>query len=192
MSKLALWILLSGIVIGTAVLPVSAQYYHPRGLIISTYPQQILVFWSTQDVSAQLIVLIKPPWYFVQNVTGFQTVTLTVTLIPIETVSGPTDYPAPPPMQLAGGTDSGGGSTVTFQWTNVAMGTDGYGAIEGGYLLCTINFVISPSTPTGFYRLHLSAQADAPGLVFAGWDQIGVSLRPPGYGPLYGEGNSTE
>jgi hypothetical protein len=190
-SKLALWLLLSGIVIGTAVLPVSAGFYHPRGLMMSTYPQTILAIWSAQDLSQQLIVIIEPIWYFVPDVSSFQTVTLTVTLTPTGLLTGPTDYlgPAKVPMQLVGGSNTNGGSTVTFQWTSVAMSDDGYGGVEGGYLLCTITFAIDSYTATGFYRLYLSAQATAGDVVFAGWDQIGVSLRPPGYGSLYGGGS---
>jgi hypothetical protein len=187
-SKLALLLLLSGIVIGTAVLPVSAGFYHPRGLMMSTYPQTELAIWSAQDYSQQLIVIIEPIWYFVPDVTSFQTVTLTVTLKPIGILSSPTDNPPTVPMQLVGGSNTNGGSTVTFQWTSVAMSDDGYGGVEGGYLLCTITFAISGNTATGFYRLILSAQATTGDVVFAGWDQIGVSLRPPGYGVLYGGG----
>jgi hypothetical protein len=148
---------------------------------MTTYPQTVLVFWSTQGVSQQLAVFIRPPWYFDPNVTAFQTVTMTVTLTPTGLVSTPTDYLAVPrvPMQLLGGTSITKGSAVTFQWTNVAMSQDGDGAEVGGVLFCTITFVISPTTATGFYMLYLTAQATAPGLVFAGWNQIGVDLAPP-------------
>jgi hypothetical protein len=95
-------------------------------------------------------------------------------------------------MQLLGGTNAGGGSTVTFQWTNVVMSQDGYGGIVGGYLLCTITFVINPTSTTGFYRLYLTGQAIASDLTYAGWTQIGVSLRPPGYGPLFGNSGGGE
>jgi hypothetical protein len=173
-SKLALWLFLSALVIGTAASPVSAGFTHPRGLMMSTYPQQILVFYASGDQSVQLIVIIMPPWYFVDNLYAFDTVTLTATLKPTTLQSNSK------PLQLLGGSDSNGGSTVTFQWTNLAMDEDE----GGGYLLCTITFLIghntSPNTSSarGYYLLILSARATAGDVLFIGWDQIGVSLRP--------------
>jgi len=180
--KLALWLLLSAIMMGAAVFPASAGFHHPRGLLMSTYPEQILVFWSEGERSVQLIVIIMPPWYFVEDLYAFDTVTLTVTLKPTLLQSDME------PMRLLGGSyDVEGqtvtGSTVTAQWTNVGLGQDGDGAIEGGYLLYTITFLINSKTATGYYRLILSAQATAGDVLFTGWDQIGVSVRP-GHVPL--------
>jgi len=168
-----LWLLLSAIVIGTAVFPVSAGFYHPRGLLMSTYPQQVLVFYQSEPVSVQLIVIIMPPWYFVDGLYAFDTVTLTVTLKSTLLQSG-TD-----PLRLLGGSNTSTESSVTAQWTNVALGQDENGAIEGAYLLYTITFVIDPiSTAGGYYLLFLSAQAAAGDVLFTGWDQAGVSFRP--------------
>ena len=169
-SKLALWLFLSALVIGTAASPVSAGFYHPRGLMMSTYPQQVLVFYASGDQSVQLIVIIMPPWYFVDNLYAFDTVKLTVTLKPTTLQSNSK------PMQLLGGSDTNGGSTVTTQWTNVAM-EESWG---GGYLLYTITFLIDPThtAARGYYLLILSAQATAGDVLFAGFDQIAVSLRP--------------
>jgi len=168
-SKLALWLFLSALVIGTAASPVSAGFYHPRGLMMSTYPQQVLVFWASGDQSVQLIVIVMPPQYFVDGLYAFDTVTLTVTLKPIflQSNSGP--------MKLLGGSDTNGGSTVTNQWTNVAMEESWSGAT----LLYTITFLIDSNTPPrGYYLLILSAQATAGDVLFAGWDQIAVSMAP--------------
>ena len=170
-----MWLFLSALVIGTAASPVSAGFTHPRGLMMSTYPQTILVFYSSGDQSVQLIVIIMPPWYFVDNLHAFNTVTLTATLKPTTLQSNSQ------PVQLLGGSDTNGGSTVTMQWTNVVMEED-WG---GGYLLYTITFLIDSNTPParGYYLLILSAQATAGDVLFAGWDQIGVSVRP-GHIPL--------
>jgi hypothetical protein len=137
---------------------------------MSTYPQQVLVFYAAGDQSVQLIVIIMPPWYFVDNLYAFDTVKLTATLKPSLLQSNSK------PMQLLGGADTNGGSTVTFHWSNVAM-EESWG---GGYLLCTITFLIqSHTTPArGFYLLILSAQATAGDVLFEGWDQIGVSVSP--------------
>ena len=127
-----------------------------------------------------LIVIIMPPWYFVDDLYAFDTVTLTVTLKPtiLQTSTEP--------MQLLGGSNTNGGSTVTARWTNVVLGQDGDGAIEGGYLLYTITFLIDSNSQTarGYYLLILSAQATAGDVLFTGWDQIGVSVRP-GHIPTY-------
>ena len=177
-SKLALWLLFSALVIGAAVSPASAGFHHPRGLIMSTYPQQVLVFYAEGDQTVQLIVIMVPPWYFVEDLTTFETVTLTVTLKPVM-LQRNTE-----PMRLLGGIKSDAGSTVTFQWSNVALGQDGDGAIEGAYLLCTITFPVdSKTTATGYYMLYLSAQATAGDVLFTGWDQIAVTFRP-GHIPL--------
>jgi len=152
---------------------------------MSTYPQQVLVFWAEGERTVQLIVIIMPPWYFVNGLTTFDTVTLTATLIST-TLQRNTE-----PMQLLGGVPNvislygvrHSGTAVTFQWTNVVLGQDGYGAITGAYILCTVTFVINSLTATGYYRLILNAQATAGDVLFVGWDQIGVSLRP-GHIPL--------
>lgn len=145
---------------------------------MSTYPQQVLVFYVEGDQTVQLIVIMVPPWYFVEDLTTFETVTLTVTLKPVM-LQRNTE-----PMRLLGGITSDVGSTVTFQWSNVVLGQDGDGAIEGAYLLCTITFPVdSKTTATGYYMLYLSAQATAGDVLFTGWDQIAVTFRP-GHIPL--------
>jgi len=145
--------------------------------LMSTYPEQILVFWAEGDRSVQLIVIIMPPWYFVEDLYAFDTVTLTVTLKPT-LLQRNTEA-----MRLLGGTVTDAGSTVTTVWTNVGLWEDEYGAIGGAYLLYTITFLIDSKTATGYYMLYLSGAARAGDVLFTGWDQIGVSVRP-GHVPL--------
>lgn len=135
---------------------------------MSTYPPTILVFWTESTHTAQLIVIVQPPFYFVEDLGHFDTVKLTATLR--------TSYlmGSGEPLQLLNG---------NAQWTNVAIGQDGDGAIVGGLLYHTVTFDAKTNTASGFYILTLRGEAivtmgDGSTVKFVGFDQIGVSFRP--------------
>ena len=152
------------------VAPASAEkYVHPRGMFMSTFPQQILVFMGASgEFSVDLAVIIYPPWYFVEDLMGFDSVTLTIKLV--------TDCPlcrhtvGNPPSLLGAGSDG----TLVAKWGTVTMTEEENGA----FLLVPITFVITGYTGAGFYMLYLSAQADSSSATFQGWDQIPVSVSP--------------
>ena len=150
------------------ILPATAAFTHPRGILITTYPQNIVVYWNSPGSHGEtLAVVIKPPWYFVDNFVGFDSVTLTMTL------TG-TCYQCRPnhsnPPKLAGADDGG---KLVVQFGAVTMQESNNGAV----LLCPISFVIPGVTGRGFYMLFLSAEAHAAdGTTFLGWDQIPVAV----------------
>jgi len=77
--RLAIGFLLLALAIGLAVPEASAKYVHPRGILMETFPRQVLVIWSAaEQVSVQLIVIIMPPFFL--NLNYFETVTLKVSL----------------------------------------------------------------------------------------------------------------
>jgi hypothetical protein len=159
--------LVAAVVISALVLPATAAFVHPRGILITTYPNQILVWLNapaTHDTT--LAVVIKPPWYFVPNLMGFTSVTLTITL------TGKCDRCMPnthPPM-LAGA-DTTGKMVVQFGAVNMQVGDN------GAVLLVPLSFVISAGAGRGFYMMFLSGEADAAdGTIFQGWDQIPVAI----------------
>ncbi len=141
---------------------------------MQTYPYQILVFWTASElVSVQLIVIIMPPFYFMETngLDRFDTVTLKATLKESYTMS------------------TGESPTLlqdTAQWTNVVIEQDGDGAITGAYLLHTVTFVLPTNTATGWYMLDLNAEATAyqggDKVTFIGFDHVPVAVRP-GHGP---------
>jgi hypothetical protein len=160
--------LVAAVVLSALILPATASFTHPRGILITTYPQNIVVFFNSPASHDQtLAVVIKPPWYFVDNLMGFSSVTLTMTL------TG-NCYQCKPhnsnPPTLAGA-DNGG--KLVVQFGAVTMQEEDNGAV----LLCPITFVISRPTGRGFYMLFLSAEAHAAdGTTFLGWDQIPVAV----------------
>jgi hypothetical protein len=161
-------ILAATIALSALIAPVSAQYVHPRGIMITTFPQQILVFGSaTGEYTVDLAVVIKPPWYFVDGLMGFDTVTLTIQLV--------TDCPScrtlGNPPSLSGASPEG---TLVVTWSNLMMNE----ADNGAFLLVPITFLLNGWTGPGFYMLYLSATADASSATFQGWDQIPVSVNP--------------
>jgi hypothetical protein len=166
--------LLTAVALSALIMPASASFYHPRGILITTYPQSIVVFFGKPGEYPQTLALaIKPPWYFVENLMGFTSVTLTLTLTAecyqckrLSVQAGTT-----PPTLL--GADSTG--TLVMQLGAVTMQEEDNGAV----LLCPITFVITGWTGRGFYMLFLSAEAHAAdGTTFIGWDQIPVALVP--------------
>jgi len=160
--------LVAAIVLSALILPATASFTHPRGILITTYPQDIVVFFNSPATHERtLAVVIKPPWYFVDSFTGFSSVTLTLTL------SG-TCYQCRPnnshPPTLAGADANG---KLVVQFGAVTMQEENNGAV----LLYPITFVISGPTGRGFYMLFLSASAyAADGTTFLGWDQIPVAV----------------
>lgn len=168
--RLAVGLLLLALAVGVGIPAASADvfFYHSRGLLMSTYPYQILVFWTEETHTAQLIVIVSPPFYFVEDLDHFDTVTLTATLTPRYLMG------SGEPLQLLDG---------TAQWTNVEISQDGDGAIVGGLLYHTVTFDVKQNTASGYYTLKLNGEATATMLggstvKFVGFDQIGVSFRP--------------
>jgi hypothetical protein len=164
--------LVAAVVLSALVLPASAAFVHTRGILITTYPHQILVWLnapSTQD--STLAVVIKPPWYFVDNLMGFTSVTLTITLTGNSKVPGcESCRPNTHPPTLAGADTNG---KMVIQFGAVTMDE----AENGAVLLVPISFVISQGAGRGFYMLILSAEADAAdGTTFLGWDHIPVAI----------------
>jgi hypothetical protein len=162
--------LVTAVVLSTLITPSTASFVHPRGIFITTYPQDIVVFWGRPGgYERNLAVVIKPPWYFVEDLMGFNSVTLTLTLT--ADCYQCRQYGGNPPT-LSGADSSG---RLVVQFGSVAMQEEDNGAL----LLCPITFVITSSTGRGFYMLFLSAEAHAAdGTTFMGWDQIPVSIVP--------------
>jgi hypothetical protein len=114
-----------------------------------------------------LAVVIKPVAYFDNDITGFDSVTLTLTLTP--NCYQCKQYTSGDPITLAG---ADGSDTMVVNLGPVDNG--GLGAL----IVVPITFVTTASTSRGFYMLFLSAQATAAdGTVFMGWDQIPVAVN---------------
>jgi len=167
--------LVTAITLFAFIAPAAAQFTHPNGILIATYPQNIVVFGGAPgNYEETLQVVIEPPWYFVPGLMGFTSVNLTLTL----TGGGPgeatcyqcVEYSAnPSPITLAGASN---GSEV-IQLGPTTMTED----MNGISILCPITFVINGSTSRGFYMLYIGAQADAAdGTIFQGWTQIPVAI----------------
>jgi hypothetical protein len=164
-----LGILMTAVALSALTAPVAA-FYHPRGILITTYPQDIVVFWGRPGTYEKtLAVAIKPPWYFVDEFTGFDSVTLKITLT--ATCYQCRQYGGGTPVKLAGADASG---QLIVQWSGLTM----YEEDNGALLLCPISFIISGGTTRGYYMLFLSATAQASGVTFYGWDQVPVSVVP--------------
>jgi hypothetical protein len=165
-----LGILVTAVALSALVAPAAAEkFVHPRGILIDTYPQQILVFWNGPGyVEKTLGVAIVPPWYFVEDLMGFDSVTLTITLANT-CYAGCRHYGDP--LTLLGADANG---RLVIHWSAVTIAEEDNGA----FLLCPITFVITASTGPGFYMLYLSAEAEANSATFRGWDQVPVSVSP--------------
>jgi len=159
---------IAAIAFSALILPATAAFTHPRGILITTYPQHIVVYWNAPGSHGEtLAVVIKPPGYFVDGFAGFDSVTLTLTLTGSCYQCRPNQ--ANPP-RLAGA-DNGG--KLVMQFGALRMQDSNNGAV----ILCPINFIIPGVTGRGFYMLFLSAEAYAgDGTTFRGWDQIPVAV----------------
>ena len=163
-------ILVAAIALSALVAPAAAGFVHPRGMMITTYPQDIVVFWGRPaNYDKTLAVWMKPPWYFVDDVMGFDSVTLTITLT--TSCYQCKVYSGGKPLQILGADTSG---RLVIQWSNVMMSEEDNGAL----LLAPITFTVTGSTARGYYMLFLSAEAHANGLTFKGWDQVPVAVTP--------------
>jgi hypothetical protein len=163
-------ILVTAVAAFALIAPVSAVFVHPRGILITTYPQDLVVFWGRVGTYPKnLAVVIKPPWYFVDDFTGFDSVTLKVTLA--TNCFQCRQYGGGDPPILAGADATG---QLVVQWSRVTMSEEDNGAL----LECPLNFVITARTTRGYYMLYLSATAQSSGVTFYGWDQVPVSVVP--------------
>jgi hypothetical protein len=161
--------LVTAVALSLLIIPANAQpFFHPRGILLTTYPQQIVVFGGPGTYAENIAVVIKPPWYFDPETTGFESVNLTATL-------SSNCYQC---MQY-----QGGGNPPVLEGSNNGQLVIQLGAVtmsesnNGALIQVPLTFVVPTATSRGFYMLFLSAQADAAdGTVFQGWTQIPVSL----------------
>jgi hypothetical protein len=167
MKTILLGTLVAAVVISALVSPATAAFVHPRGILITTYPQDIVVFWNTPaSYDRDLAIVIKPPWYFVANLMGFSSVTVTITL----TGQCPSCRANTNPPTLAGADNTG---KLVVRFGAVTMQE----ADNGAVIICPITFVIGQVAGRGFYIMYISAQAvAADGTTFQGWDQIPVAI----------------
>jgi len=165
-------ILVASILLAASAAPVAAAFYHPRGILITTYPQRVVIFWGGPGYyEEQLAVVIVPPWYFVDDLMGFDSVTLTITLISSAREDCPRCGHSGGPLQLLGADPNG---VLVVSWSGVSMSEEDNGAL----LLVPIVFIIDGATGTGGYMLYLSAEARSSLATFVGWDQVPVSVYP--------------
>jgi len=164
--------LVAAIAISALILPATAAFTHTRGILITTYPQNIVVFFnSPASHTRTLAVVIKPPYYFVNDLMGFTSVTLTMTFSGNGNGRCYQCKPSKLNTPTLAGADSGGKLVVQFGSVTMSEG------MNGAVLLCPVTFVISAPTGRGFYMLFLSAEAHAAdGTTFLGWDQIPVAI----------------
>lgn len=164
--------LVAAVVLSALILPATASFTHPRGILITTYPQDIIVYFnSPASHDETLAVVIKPPWYFVPSLMGFTSVTLTLVFSGNGNGRCYQCQPSSVNTPTLLGADAGGKLVVQFGAVTMSE------ADNGAVLLCPITFVISAATGRGFYMLFLSAEAHAAdGTTFLGWDQIPVAV----------------
>lgn len=170
------------------VTPASATYVHPRGVMMSIYPQdQYLIFWGPGVYTRTVVVMVMPPWYFVPDLMGFDTVTATLTVDPHCYQCKQFTSGTPPVLgvlnqtgqwtnvdgsQLAGQWTDMAGTKLTTQWSHVYMDEENNGAM----LTFTFTFTITKDTALGYYMLYMNGEADAPGVTFTGFDQWGINV----------------
>jgi hypothetical protein len=159
--------LVTAVALSALITPATASFVHPNGILMAVYPQDIVVFGQAPgSYDKTLAVVIKPPWYFVPNLMGFTSVTLTLTL----TASCYQCHQYGGNPLLLSGANNG---ELVMQLGAVTMAE----ADNGALILVPITFIMDTSTGRGFYMLFLNAQADAAdGTTFKGWTQIPVSV----------------
>jgi hypothetical protein len=164
--------LVAAVVLSALILPATAAFTHTRGILITTYPQDIVVYYNSPASHYQtLAVVIKPPWYFVSGLMGFTSVTLTIVFSGNGNARCYQCKPSSVNTPTLAGADSNG--KLVVQFGSVTMSESDNGAV----LLVPITIVISAPTGRGFYMLFLSAEAHAAdGTTFLGWDQIPVAV----------------
>jgi hypothetical protein len=160
--------LVTAIALSILITPANAQpFFHPDGILITTYPQDIVVFPGSA-LQQTLAVVIKPPWYFDPGLMGFDSVTLTLTL---STSCYQCEQLGPGNLPTLAGANSNG--MEVMQLGAVTMQESDNGMV----ILVPIAFGVDGTTSRGFYMLFLSAQANAAdGTTFRGWTQIPVSV----------------
>lgn len=165
-------ILVASILLVASAAPVAAGFYHSRGILIVTYPQNVVIFWGGPGYYEKtLAVVILPPWYYVDDLMGFDTVTLTIRLIGSAIENCPLCGHSGGPLSLLGADPNG---VLVVSWSGVSMTEEENGAL----LLVPITFIIDGATGSGGYMLYLSAEADSSLATFVGWDQVPVSVYP--------------
>jgi len=170
-TKLAVGLVLSALALGFSLPSATAGFYHPRG-ILTALNEAITIYLSPGSpgyYTYNLILAIMPPWYFVQDLTQFDTVTLKMRLVTQEGITCCWQArPAPNQPTLL---------QDTFQWTNVVIEEDEEGGVVGAVQYATVTFVIEFTTRRGFYLLYLEAEATAGDTVFRGFDQVPVNVK---------------
>lgn len=167
-TKALFGVLVAAVAVSALVAPAAAEFVHPKAIFMSTYPPELLIFWDGPGNYAKSIgVAIYPPWYFVEDLMGFDTITITARLASDCITCG---YFGDPLTLL--NADAYG--RVVVQWSSVTMAEEDNGA----FLEFPITFVISSTSGTGYYFLYLTAEARSSQATFYGSNHIPVSVSP--------------
>jgi hypothetical protein len=150
-------VILSVLALTTVVQQATALVYYRRGVGIRLASDSQLAFKRPGEYHAVLSLAVWPLWYYQEDLTTYDTVTIIVELVPYRVVHSYI------PIVFGDRCTSLTPLKEKCTWTNVRLSQDEDGVTLDAVLDLGLDFLIGPADGLGIYFLKFDALASAAG-----------------------------
>lgn len=169
-SRIFIGIALVLVVLGLAMPHAAAMIHYRRGIGLAANEQPI-VLQRPGEYHVMLRLVVWPLWYYQENLATYDSVTLTLMLIPLKLIGH-----SSVPVIFGDGCTWLEGGRQQCTWTNVHLSQDEDGVTLDATLLLGIDFLVGSADGLGTYHLKLDATATAAAgtIIFEGHTFVAV------------------
>jgi hypothetical protein len=154
-SMFLVGLILSVLALTAIVQQATALVYYRRGVGIRLDNDQQLMFQRPGEYHAVLRLVVWPLWYYQEDLTTYDTVTITLEMVPYRVVHSYI------PIIFGDRCTPLGGLKEQCTWTNVHLSQDEDGVTLDATLYLSLDFLVGPADGLGIYFLKLDATASA-------------------------------
>ena len=176
-SKLLVGLILSALALGLIVPQATAGIHYRRAIGIAVDNNdpwnEGLSFQRPGNYHATLRLVVWPLWYYVDDLTTYDTVTMTLALRTYKMLSH-----GSLPILFGDNCASLQDGTLQCTWTNVHLSQDEDGVTLEANLYLGMDLIVGPDSGAGLYHLTLDAIATAPGVIFEGHTFVTLLVYP--------------
>ena len=152
-------------------LPYAMAIHSRRAIALGAFPNRPIFLERPGEYNVELFLVLRPLWYYRENLNTYDTVKLNVTLTRYQTIG----YGSIPIMFGDGACRALPGGGLQCTWTNVRLSQDEDGVTLDACVRVTTTFLVDARAAIGTYSLKFDAIATAPqDVTFEGHDFLAV------------------